>query len=75
MKAASSGFAWRLRSTRSRCSRGRDRRGNEKAAEGLRKQVAEWNERFNAHRFLLAESVAATLMLSHDKILAGVPAE
>ena len=49
--------------------------GNEKAAEGLRKQVAVWNERFNAHRFLLAESVAATLMLSHDKILAGVPAE
>lgn len=49
--------------------------GNAKAAEGLRKQVAEWNQRFSAHRFLLAENVAATLMLSHDKILAGTPAE
>lgn len=49
--------------------------GNGKAAEGLRKQVAEWNQRFSAHRFLLAENVAATLMLSHDKILAGTPAE
>ncbi len=49
--------------------------GNEKAAEGLRRQVAEWNRRFDAHRFLLPENVATTLMLSHAQILAGTPAE
>jgi hypothetical protein len=47
--------------------------GDPKAAEGLRRQVADWNRRFHAHRFLLPASVAAKLMLSHDQILAGVP--
>lgn len=49
--------------------------GNEKAAEGLRGQVAEWNQRFNAHRFLLPENAATSLMQSHEQILAGAPAE
>ena len=49
--------------------------GNEKAAEGLRAQVAEWNQRFDGHRFLLPESAAASLMLSHEQILAGAPSE
>ncbi len=49
--------------------------GNEKAAQDLRKQVDEWKQRFEGHRFLLPEDVAASLMLSHEQILAGEPGE
>ena len=49
--------------------------GNEKTADGLRRQVAEWNRRFSGHEFLLPENVAATLMLGREQILAGEPAE
>jgi len=49
--------------------------GNERTADSLRKNVAEWNQRFDAHRFLLPENVATTLMLTHEQILSGAPGE
>ena len=43
------------------------------ASAALRKQVDLWNQRFHARRFLLPANLAATLMLTHEQILAGAP--
>ncbi len=48
-------------------------RGKATSMDVLRNQAADWNERFRGRRFLLPGPVAATLLLSHEAILAGKP--
>jgi len=45
--------------------------GHTEAAGALRNQVADWNRRFHSQRFLVPAGPAATLMLTHEQILAG----
>lgn len=45
--------------------------GKSTSPAALAAQVADWNKRFSGRRFLLAETVSATLWLDHDQILTG----
>lgn len=47
--------------------------GKPRSASEVRQRVQSWNRRFDAHRFLLADKIAATLMLDHDEVLSGIP--
>ena len=47
--------------------------GKPQSGSEVRQRVLAWNRRFDARRFLLADKVAAILMLDHDQILAGTP--
>lgn len=47
--------------------------GKSASPAAMTRQVADWNSRFSARRFRLAEAPSATLWLSHDDILLAKP--